>query len=82
MQPVMYENDIIIVHQQPDVENGQIGIVLIDNEEATVKKIMKYEDHIELVAFNSYYPPRRLDRKTNFKIIGKVVEARISKIFE
>ena len=82
MQPVLYEDDIVIVHKQNDVENGQVGIVLIDNEEATVKKIVKHEDYIELIAFNSYYPPKKLTKDDDFKIIGKVVEARISKIFE
>ena len=82
MQPILYEDDIIIVHKQNDVESGQIGIILIDNEEATVKKIIKHDDYIELIAFNSYYPPKKLDKNTKFKIIGKVVEARISKIFE
>ena len=82
MQPVMYEDDIIIVHRQSDVESGQIAIVLVDGEEGTVKKIIKYDNYIELVAFNSYYPPRKLSKNDNFKIIGKVVEARISKIFE
>ncbi len=82
MQPILHDNDIVIIHQQNDVENGQIGIVLIDGEEATVKKIVKYDDHIDLIAFNSYYPPRRLDNTCNFKIVGKVIEARISKIFE
>lgn len=82
MQPVLYSDDIVIVHKQDDVENGQIGIVLIDNEEATVKKIIKYDDYMELVAFNSYYPPKKLTSKDNFKIIGKVIEARITKIFE
>ena len=82
MQPVLYEDDIVIIHKQEDIENGQIGIILIDNEEATVKKIIKYEDCIELIAFNSYYPSKKLDKNTNFKIIGKVTEARISRIFE
>ena len=82
MQPILYEDDIIIVHKQNDVENGQIGIILRDDEEATVKKIIKHEDYIELIAFNSYYPPRKLDKSTNFQIVGKVTEARISKIFE
>ena len=82
MQPVLYEGDIVVVHKQNDVESGQVAIVLIDSEEATVKKVVKYDDYIELVAFNSYYPPRRLDKNSNFKIIGKVIEARISKIFE
>lgn len=82
MQPVLYEDDIIVVHKQEDVENGQVAIILIDNEEATVKKVIKHDDYIELVAFNSYYPPKKLTKEDNFKIIGKVIEARISKIFE
>lgn len=82
MQPVLYEDDIIIIHKQDDVENGQVAIILIDNEEATVKKIIKHENYIELVAFNSYYPPKKLTKEDNFKIIGKVIEGRINKIFE
>ncbi len=82
MQPILYEDDIIIVHKQDDVETGQVAIILIDNEEATVKKVIKHEDYIELIAFNSYYPPKKLTSKDNFKIIGKVIEGRISKIFE
>lgn len=82
MQPILYEDDIIIVHKQSDVENGQIAIIIIDNEEATVKKIIKHNDCIELIAFNSYYPPKRLTKADKFQIIGKVTEAKISKIFE
>lgn len=82
MQPILFEDDIVIVHSQNDVENGQIGIVIIDNEEATVKKIIKHKDKIELIAINQYYPPRTLTKKDKFKIIGKVTEARITKIFE
>ena len=82
MQPVLYEDDIIIIHKQNDIESGQIGIVLLDNDEVTVKKIIKTNDGIELIAFNSYYPPKKLSDNDNFKIIGKVIEARITKIFE
>lgn len=82
MQPILYEDDIIIVHKQDDVESGQVAIILIDNEEATVKKVIKHENYIELIAFNSYYPPKKLTKEDNFKIIGKVIEGRISKIFE
>lgn len=82
MQPVLYEDDTIIIHKQNDVESGQIAIILIDNEEATVKKVIKHENHIELIAFNSYYPPRNLDKNTKFTILGKVIEGRIKKVFE
>lgn len=82
MQPVLFEDDIVIIHRQNDIESGQVGIILIDGEEATIKKIVKHEDYIELIAFNSYYPIKRLTKDIEFKIIGKVTEARISKIFE
>lgn len=82
MKPILYEGDIVIVHKQEDVESGQVGIILIDGEEATVKKILKRENEIELVSFNSYYPPRILSKNSDFKIIGKVVEGRINKIFD
>ncbi len=82
MQPILYDGDIIIVHSQNDIESGKIGIALIDGEEATVKRIVKHDDYIELISFNSYYPPKNITKDTDFKIIGKVVEARISKVFE
>lgn len=82
MEPILYNDDIVVVHSQNDIENGQVGIILIDNEEATVKKVIKHHDYIELIAFNSYYPPKKLTKDSKFKIIGKVIEARISKIFE
>ena len=82
MQPILYNDDIVIVHSQNDIESGQIGIILINGNEATVKKIIKHNDFIELISFNSYYPPKKITKDIEFKIIGKVVEARISKIFE
>lgn len=86
MQPILYEDDIVIVHQQNDVENGQIAIILIDDEEATIKKVIKTDNGIRLEAYNPYYPPREFTfediRKTPIKIIGRVTNARISKIFE
>ena len=79
MQPVLFEDDIVIVHQQNEVENGQVAVVLL-GDEATIKKVVKYDNYIELVAYNSYYPPKRVDK--GFKIMGRVIEARIKKIFE
>lgn len=78
MQPVLFEDDIVIVRQQSDVENGQVAVVLI-GDEATIKKVRILEDGLELIAFNSYYPPRKVK---DFIIIGRVVEAKIKKIFE
>lgn len=86
MQPVLYENDIVVVHKQNDIESGKIGIVIVDNEEATIKKIVKTQEGLELHALNPYYPVRRFSFKDieriPVKIIGKVIEGRIYGIFE
>ena len=40
--------DIVYIHQQEDVENGEIAAVLIGNE-ATLKKVYKYPEKNMLV---------------------------------
>ena len=39
MEPTLRDGDVIIVRKQPDVDNGDIAIVLVDGEDATVKEI-------------------------------------------
>lgn len=86
MAPILNEDDIVVVHKQNDVENGNVAIILIDDEEATVKRVYKTEKGIKLEAFNPYYPTREFTaeeiKNKPVKIIGKVIEARIKKIFE
>lgn len=78
MAPLFDEGDYLIV-QKTDGEfyNGNIGIVLIDNEEATVKKVVKTDTGIELHAFNPYYPVKKFTfeemEKLPVKVIGVVV---------
>lgn len=42
------DGDIVYIHQQEDVENGEIAAVLIENE-ATLKKVYKYPEKNMLV---------------------------------
>ncbi len=80
MEPRICEGDVVIVRQQDDAENGDIVIVLINGDDATCKKLMKYEDGIRLIPLNPIYEPLYFtnDEITNkpVKIIGKVVENR------
>lgn len=81
MVPTIMEGDVVIVRQQENAECGETVIALIDNDEATVKKLIKYEDGgIALVAANPLYQPLRFtDKEIREKpvcIIGKVVELR------
>lgn len=80
MEPLFSDGDIAIVHKQDDFESGNTCIVLINGNEATVKKVVRMEDGIDLIAMNPYYPIRHLSKEDMkeipVKIIGKVIEAR------
>lgn len=52
----IFDGDIVYIRQQDTVENGQIAAVLIDDE-ATLKRVHLYEDHIVLSPENPMYRP-------------------------
>ena len=58
MEPLFDNGDTVIVHKQDDFENGDNCVVLINGNEATVKKVYKGTNGIELKAVNPYYPPK------------------------
>lgn len=76
MTPLFDDGDTVIVHKQDDFENGDNCVVLINGEEATIKKVYKDNTGIELKAVNPYYPPRVFSKKDikdlPVKIIGVV----------
>lgn len=59
MYPKIEDGDIIQVHKQTSVDSGRIAVVLLDGEEALVKKVVYGADWIELHSFNPMYPVRR-----------------------
>ena len=86
MLPLLSDGDLVIVHDQDDVESGQTAVVLINGEEATVKKVVKTNDGIELHSMNPYYPTKKFTyedmKDIPVKIIGRVKEAKIKGAFE
>lgn len=76
MEPLFDDGDTVIVHKQDDFENGDICIVLINCNEATVKKVYKGTTGIELKAVNPYYPPKIFTKEEiedlPVKVIGVV----------
>ena len=56
MSPEIENGDVIQVHKQSSVDSGSIAVVLVDGEEALVKKVIYDENHIELHSFNPNYP--------------------------
>lgn len=58
MEPLFDDGDIVIVHKQDDFNNGENCVVLINGNEATIKKVYKGTTGIKLQAVNPYYPPK------------------------
>ena len=58
MNPTFEDGDLVLVRIQPDVEDGQIAVVLISGE-ATLKRVYHQDKEILLVADNPSYSPIR-----------------------
>lgn len=80
MEPRIKEGDVVIVRKQPDVESGDVAIVLVNGDEATIKKVQKFSGGINLVPSNPAYEVKTYSNadieSLPVSIIGKVVELR------
>lgn len=65
----IHDGDIIFIKKQSDVDDGQIAAVLIDDE-ATLKRVYKYGDSIQLRAENPSFAPINLDKENHVIILG------------
>lgn len=74
MYPKIEDGDIIQVHKQSIVDNGQIAVVLVDGDEGLVKKFYYEKNYIELISINPEYPPKRFEREemNRISIVGLV----------
>lgn len=80
MEPRIYEGDVVIVKRQPDVDSGEIAIVLVNGNDATCKKVVKQSNGISLVALNPQFEPifytwQEIEYLP-VTVLGKVVELR------
>lgn len=78
MSPKILEGDLVLVRCQSSVDSGDYAVVLIDNEDGVVKKVMFGKDYIELDSENPYYPPRIFEGEEmeRIRIFGKVIESK------
>lgn len=70
----IFDGDVVYIRAQPDVENGEIAAVLIENE-ATLKRVYKYPNRIELRPENPTFPVLNyeVDELKEIRIIGKAI---------
>lgn len=69
----IFDGDIVFIRQQPDLENGEIGAILLENE-ATLKRFSKTNDSVILQAENpSMTDWPRVYTDGNIRVLGKLV---------
>lgn len=70
----IFDGDLVFLRKTSDVDNGQIAAVLIDDE-ATLKRVNKYEDTVVLQPCNKNYKPIIVQDKDEKQvlILGEMV---------
>jgi len=68
----IHEGDVVVVHRQTTADNGDIVVALIDDHEATLKRLRRKGGAIALEAANPAYGTR-LYRADQVKIQGRMV---------
>lgn len=71
----------IIVRIQDEVDNGQVAVVMVGDEDATVKRFYAHGSTVTLMpqSTNPSHQPQIYDTaKTSIKIIGRVVEVKFT----
>lgn len=70
----IFDGDIVYIRQQPTVEDGEIAAVLIEDE-ATLKRVHLFPDHISLEPENPQFRPLVYwgEEMNNIRILGKAV---------
>lgn len=69
----IHDGDKVVVKIQPEVENGQIAVVNVNGNDATLKKVKKINGQTILYPDNPKYDPIFITNE-NARIIGKVIQ--------
>ncbi|MBR1740234.1 MAG: S24 family peptidase [Ruminococcus sp.] len=69
MEPEFQDGDIVLVEATPKIDEGEIGIFILNNEEGFIKKL----GHGCLISLNSKYEPIELDDDDELLCRGRVL---------
>lgn len=74
MYPKIEDGDIIVVRRQESVDSGSIAVVLVDEEQGYVKKVIYDRETIELHSINPEYAPKIFKGKDvlRVRVVGLV----------
>lgn len=71
------DGDVIIVRRQDEVENGELAVVMVGDDDATVKRFYSTDSTVTLMpqSRNPAHQPQMYDlKKTKIRVLGKVVK--------
>jgi repressor LexA len=66
------DGDLVLVRRQPAVDEGQIAVVLLENNEVTIKRIHFQKDELVILRSENANCPPRLYKFNEIKIQGLV----------
>lgn len=72
MEPIIHDDEIVLVKFCPQIENGQIGIFVLGGE-AYCKRLEYRAGEAYLCSFNSKYSPIRINASDDLRVIGRVL---------
>ena len=80
MLPRFCPGDVVIVRRQEDVDSGEIAVVMVNGQDAAIKKVIKKGASLMLVSLNTDYEPLIFSASEvsslPVTVCGKVVELR------
>ena len=78
MEPRIREGDLALVHRQPTLESGELGVLVYGEGEGTLKKFVRRGNAIILQPFSPAYQPQVIlgEDLERLHVVGKVVETK------
>lgn len=75
MDKLFQDGDVVVVEKDSTVENGQLGVVLVNGYNGTVKRIRYNNDQIILIpeSNNPSHYPQVYGKDDEVKIVGRIV---------
>lgn len=77
MEPDVRAGDLVLIHKQPEVESGELAVVVVNGEEGMLKRVILKPGAVILQSSNPAYPPRVfIGEETQIvRIAGKAVQS-------
>ncbi|QKQ06036.1 transcriptional regulator [Staphylococcus saprophyticus] len=75
MDKIFKDGDVVVVEKDAVVENGQLGVVMVNGYNATVKRVQYNDDQVILIpeSNNTSHLPQVYGDKDEVKVVGRVV---------